>query len=105
MDIEILKISKYKGRLVTMYYRIRRKQDAPEHNTISHEWMHGSIRLDMTRIFSAVFQKWYDLRYDASSHEYRFDVTEQDKNYVVVDEVVQEVERINTEYLLLGKEP
>jgi len=105
MVLEVTKISKYKGKYITMYFKIRRHQDALPHNHVPYEWISGAIRLDMTRIFSATFQRWYDLRYDQETKLYMFNRTGMDKDYEVVEEIVEAVDKINTELFLLDCKP
>ena len=103
VELEILKVSKYKGRLVTMYFRIHSCSTTQPHTHIPYEWIHGSIRLDMTRMFSATFQRWFDLTYNEADHLYQFYY--QGKQYDVVDEIIHAASRINTEHFLLDKIP
>lgn len=103
LQIEVTKVSKHKGKPVTMFFRIRRDEDAREHPHIPKSWIHGAIRLDMTKIFSASFQKWHKLRYDESEQQYTF--KHLGGEFSVTGEVIAQADKINTEHFLLNRIP
>src|ERR1035437_2511513 len=99
VELEVLKINRYKGKPISMSFRIRCTIASARYLNISPTWTEGIIRLDMTRIFSAVFQEWHKLSYDEEEKLYKFNRSKVDKNYSVVEELAAAVDKFNTEHL------
>ena len=101
IELKVLKVTRYKGKLISLHYKIRSDSVSSVNYDIPYTWAKGSIRLDMTKIFSATFQKTYRLRYDEETHAYIF-MTYKKEKCCVIEDIVRLVEKVNTDYYLLG---
>jgi hypothetical protein len=98
VEIKILKISKYRGKPVVLHFSIRSISRKSMH--IPVEWVKGRIKLNMSRIFSASFQKWFKIEYDLTDKRYQFG--HQGEMYQLHEDVVNLIDNINTNYALFG---
>lgn len=102
IELEITKISRYKGKPISMYYKIRAKEGTRgNYVDESYEWQHGSIRLDLTSMYSAALRTRFTLKLNVDGrYEFERGVY---GTYQVLDELIEAANRVTTEYYLLGK--
>ena len=97
IEVETVKVSKYKNKPIRLYYRIR-SDTGRDYLGASPNWSYGSIRLDLTEFYSATFKASFKLSWKEDKAVFTHHVNGE---LEVCDEIVELANRITTEHYLL----